>query len=145
MAVDLRIVLRQVDRNLVGAGVEASVEFTLDENGKVTGAVHSQGGTDYEMSPLSPYKPLVEELKPYEGRYFSPELEVFYTLEIQDTTLVLKIRNTPDIELSAIEEDVYKGDVFFIGELQFMRDQRGAVNGFEVSNGRTKGIRFEIQ
>ena len=79
------------------------------------------------------------------GKFFSRELETFYTLELRDTTLVLLIRNTDDIELSAIKEDSYKGDVFFIGDLTFQRNDRGEVTGFTASNGRTKGIRFQKQ
>jgi len=55
----------------------------------------------------------------------------------------MKIRNTPDIKLSAIEEDVHQGDVFFIGEVKFIRDEKGNVGSFTVSNGRTRGIRFD--
>ena len=47
------------------------------------------------------------------------------------------------IKLSVLKEDVYKGDVFFIGELAFVKDDAGTVIGFAASNGRTKGILFE--
>ena len=56
---------------------------------------------------------------------------------------MLLIRNTKVIELSALKEDVYKGDVYFIGELAFEKDAAGKVTGFAASNGRTKGISFE--
>lgn len=46
------------------------------------------------------------------------------------------------IELSPVEEDTFSGDVFFIGEVAFMRGPDGAVTGFTVSNGRTKGVQF---
>lgn len=124
-------------------GAEATLEFLSDEQGKITGAVHYQGGMEYKMEVMPPYEPTLEELMAYTGRYFSPELDVFYKLELQDSTLTLRIRNTNKIELSCIKEDVYKGDVFFIGEMAFQRDKGGQVTGFELSNGRTKGIRFE--
>jgi hypothetical protein len=125
------------------ADSDATVEFNLDEPGKVADAIFSQGGATYDLVPFEPYKPDPEVLKAYEGRYFSPELDVIYTLEARDTTLVIKLRNTEDIELIAFEEDNFKGDVFFISEIGFERDAGGRVTGFRVSNGRTKGIRFE--
>jgi len=124
-------------------GVEATIVFNTDDLGKVTGAVHSQGGQEYKLEAIPPYEPSLEELQACTGNYFSKELAVFYKLVLQDSTLVLLIRNTPDIELSVIKEDVYKGDVFFIGELAFVKDDAGLVTGFTASNGRTRGIFFE--
>ena len=124
-------------------GIPASIEFTIDEQGKVIGAVHTQGGNEIECERVPPYDPGPDVLLEYQGRYLSKELETFYTLELRDTTLVVLIRNTEPVKLDALKVDLYKGDVFFLSEVQFMRDASGAVNGFEASNGRTKGIRFE--
>ncbi|MCK4991884.1 MAG: hypothetical protein KAS29_15400, partial [Bacteroidales bacterium] len=124
-------------------GAEATVKFISNDEGEVTGAVHSQGGQDYEMEAIPPYAPTLEDLKAYTGTYFSKELGVFYNLELHDSTLVLLIRNTEEVELSAVKEDIYNGDVYFIGEVAFERDPSGMVTGFAASNGRTRGIRFE--
>jgi len=124
-------------------GVVASVEFNLDSDGKVVSAVHSQGGQQLGLVPVAPYEPGMEVLEEYMGRYFSEELQIFYTLEVKDSTLTLLIRNTEDIELSPVEKDNFKGDAFFIGEMVFLRNDVGKVTGFDVSNGRTRGIRFE--
>lgn len=131
------------DAVFVYKGVEASVKFNLDNDGKVINAVHSQGGTDYELIPFAPYEPTIDELKAYEGRYFCEELETFYALELQDSTLILHIKNTKEIKLSPIEEDTFKGDIFFISEVMFLKNEDGNVKAFTVSNGRTKGIYFE--
>ncbi len=122
--------------------VEATIEFKSNEQGEVTTAVHSQGGQKFELQRVAPYAPAVEELQALTGKFFSRELETYYTLEVRDTTLVLLIRNTKEIELSAVKEDLYKGDIFFIGELAFQRDQTGKVTGFTAANGRTRGIEF---
>ena len=124
-------------------GVEATVEFTTDETGKVIQAVHSQGGNKFILEPIAPYDPTQEELKALEGKYLSKELETFYTLEVRDSTLLVLIKNTKEIKLSPLDKDSYKGDVFFISEIKFIRDESGVVDGFTVSNGRTKGILFE--
>jgi CubicO group peptidase (beta-lactamase class C family) len=124
-------------------GIEATVMFNTDGQGKTTGAVHSQGGQKYRLEALPPYEPSLEDLLACEGKYFSKELDVFYRLELHDSTLVLLIRNTPEVKLSVLKKGVYKSDVFFIGELAFMKDNAGGVSGFTASNGRTKGILFE--
>ncbi|MCD4709860.1 MAG: serine hydrolase [Bacteroidales bacterium] len=126
-------------------GIEATVEFKRDEQGIVTGAVHFQGGRDFELERVAPYEATVEELQALTGKFFSKELETFYTLELRDTTLVLLIRNTKEIKLSAVKEDTYKGDIHFIGELVFQRDETGRITGFNAANGRTTGIGFEKQ
>jgi len=126
-------------------GVEATIEFLRNEQGEVSGAVHSQGGQKFELERVAPYDPTLEELQALTGKYFSKELETFYTLELRDTTLTLLIRNTEEIELSALKEDSYKGNIYFIGELVFQRDDRGQVTGFTAANGRTRGIVFEKQ
>ena len=125
--------------------VEATIEFKSNEQGEVSGAVHSQGGQKFELQRVAPYSPTVEELQALSGKYFSRELETFYTLEVRDTTLMLLIRNTKEIKLSAVKEDLFKGDIFFIGELAFQRDQNGQLTGFTAANGRTRGIGFVRQ
>jgi len=125
-------------------GVEATIVFNTNDSGEVTGAVHSQGGQKFELERVAPYAPTVDELQALAGKYFSKELETFYTIELHDTTLVLLIRNTKEIELSALKKDHYKGDIYFIGELAFQRDNTGQVTGFTAANGRTKGIGFEM-
>ena len=126
-------------------GVEATIVFKTNEQGEVTGAVHSQGGQKYQLERVAPYEPNVDELQALTGKFFSKELETFYTLELRDTTLMLLIRNTKEVELSAMKEDTYKGDIYFIGELVFQRDNSGRVTGFTAANGRTRGIVFEKQ
>lgn len=138
---DLEMIPRS-DSVFAYKGVEATVEFNLDSEGKAVSAIHSQGGQQLELIPVAPYEPGLEELKAFEGKYYSDELATFYTLEVKDSTLTLLIRNTEDIELTPVEEDSFSGDIYFIGEMEFLRDDAGNVTGFTVSNGRTRGIRF---
>ena len=87
----------------------------------------------------------MEELAEYAGTYFSAELEVFYRVMIKDSSLVAKMRNFDDIELSTSEKDKFSSNVFFVAEMNYLRDEDGNITGFTVSNGRTKGILFEKQ
>jgi len=123
-------------------GVEATVRFNLDSRGKVVDAVHTQAGTMYHLVPMETHEYSADELKSFEGRYYSEELGTFYTLEVKNGTLTLLIRNTEDIELKPMDTDSFSGDAFFISEVNFLRDTGGIITGFMVSNGRTRGIWF---
>ncbi|MEP2935873.1 MAG: serine hydrolase domain-containing protein [Gilvibacter sp.] len=122
-------------------GVELIFKAATD--GSVDTAAFSQGGANFTLNRLPPYSPTLEELDSYTGTYFSIELEVFYTLKVKDSILVASMRNVEDITLSTAEKDNFTADVFYIAEMVFSRDDQGIINGFEISNGRTKGIKFE--
>jgi len=126
-------------------GIEATVVFNTDDEGKSTGAIHTQGGTDYDLTLLPPFDPSLSEMEMYTGTYLSEELETFYTIRVKDSAMIAEHRNLKDIKLSPTEEDTFSGDVYFIGEMAFKRNSSGEVEAFTVSNGRTKGIYFEKQ
>jgi CubicO group peptidase (beta-lactamase class C family) len=83
------------------------------------------------------------ELRAFEGRYFSPEIEAMYTLAVEDGKLIAQHRRHDDFELRpAEEEDVFRGAGFF-GTARFERDASGRVTGMRVSNGRVRNLLFE--
>jgi CubicO group peptidase (beta-lactamase class C family) len=125
--------------------VEASVVFHRGADGKVTGLTLNQNGANHatrltdEAPP--PWKPTAAELAGFEGRYFSDEIETFYTLAVQDSTLVMRQRRLDDTKLTPGAKDAFSG-----GNLSFSfeRDRNGKIIGFYVSNGRTRGVRFAL-
>ena len=125
-------------------GIEAEVVFERNEDGEITGAVHTQGGDDLALKRLPPYDPSPEDLKMYEGRYFSEEVETFYEIKMVEEKLVVSLRNWEDIDLTPTEEGSFSGSVFFIGEMKF-NIENGNATSFTVSNGRTKGVLFVRQ
>ncbi|NIM51816.1 MAG: serine hydrolase [Gemmatimonadales bacterium] len=125
-------------------GVEATVTFHVEGEGEVERATHQQGGRDLALRRLPPYAPTAEALGAYAGRYYSEELETFYTLVVEDTTLVAQHRRLEDdITLTPKSEDKFTGRAFFLREVEFVRADDGTVTGFRVSNGRTRGVLFE--
>lgn len=126
-------------------GVEAAVTFLRDEAGKVNGAELDQGGQtphatrlDDEESPV--WEPSVEDLADFEGRYFSEELETFYTIVVRDEGLVVLHRRLDDTELTAGEKDSFSAEGF---SLTFERDRNDKVIGLYAESGRTRDVRFE--
>jgi len=127
------------------SGIEASVVFESDDNGDYNLSTHTQGGTDLEFKRMAPFNSTFESLGDYTGRYFSEELETFYSLTVKDSMLTAMHRNMEDITLFPTAWDVFDGDVNFIGEVAFKRDAKGDVYALTISNGRTQGILFERQ
>ena len=99
------------------------------------------GNLERESEPN--YKPGLDVLQSYTGTYSSFEIETFYTLELSDSTLMVHVLNGQVVKLEALKEDHFKGNVYFISEMKFIRNGADKVTGFEVSNELNKGIRFE--
>lgn len=81
-------------------------------------------------------------LTDYIGRYFSPELEVFYEVFEEKGTLFAKGRKTPIVELGAIKPDFFQGKTF-LGEIMFGRDKKRRIVGMHISSGGAKKIWME--
>jgi CubicO group peptidase (beta-lactamase class C family) len=80
-----------------------------------------------------------EQLTEYVGLYYSLELDVRYEVILEDDSLVLKRRKFSDRALTPTSEDLFEGG----NRLQFTRDVTGRVDGFGLSTGRVRNLRFE--
>ena len=123
--------------------VEASVTFLRGEDGEVEGAMMHQNGdrhaTRLAGEEAEAWEPAEEDLADFAGRFFSEELETFYTFEVEEGGLVMRQRRLGRIELEAGEEDRFSGGGL---SFAFERDRNGVVIGFYLSNGRTRDVRF---
>ncbi len=132
------------DSTFTVSGVDASITLHLDEDGRATALTLHQGGTDQRASRLDDdeesWEPTEAELRAFEGRYFSEEIETYYTIALEDDFLVLKHARRADATLRAGERDAFSG-----GNLQisFERDRHGRVIGLYMGNVRTRDVRFE--
>ncbi len=125
--------------------VEASMTFHREADGSVKALTLHQNG-DHRANRLEEeaWVPSEEDRAAYTGRYFSEELETFYTIVVQDSNLVLQHRRMDDITLEPTDKDKFNGG-FPIAEVTFERDDADAIVGFSVANGRTRGVKFEKQ
>jgi len=85
-----------------------------------------------------PVKLSSSQLKKYVGNYYSDELDITYTLDVESNNLVLKLRETSSI-LTA-----YSTDNFGWGRrrLEFKRDREKRIIGFILQAGRVKNLKF---
>ena len=124
--------------------VEASVTFLRGEDGEVEGAILHQNG-DQRATRMADdevpeeWTPTEEDLADYAGRFYSEELETFYTFEVEDGELVAHQRRLGRISLDPGEEENFAGGGL---SFAFERDRNGEVIGFYLSNVRTRDVRF---
>ena len=123
--------------------VQASVTFLRGEDGGVDRLILHQNG-DQPATRLAgdapeEWAPTEEELADFAGRFYSEELETFYTFEVEEGALVMRQRRLGRVPLTAGEEDSFSGGGF---SFAFERDEDGEVTGFRLSNVRTRDVGF---
>ncbi|MEZ4588913.1 MAG: serine hydrolase [Gemmatimonadales bacterium] len=137
-------IVPQSDSSFALTVAPASATFQKDADGKVTGLVMRQGGQELHATRLEgeskAWKPTAADLRQFEGRYFSEELETFYDVSLESDTLVVRQRRREDSKLAPGEMDRFAGGGL---NFAFERDRNGQVIGFYVANGRTRDVRFE--
>ncbi len=125
--------------------VEASVTFHRGGDGRVNAATLHQGGVNQRATrlagePAPRWAPTADQLRGFEGRFFSEELETFYTVVLKEGALVLEQRRLDPVTLRAGAVDTFAGGNVTVS---FERDRNGHVIGFYLSNVRTRNVRFE--
>ncbi|MDX1440386.1 MAG: serine hydrolase [Rubricoccaceae bacterium] len=119
--------------------VDAAVTFHRDDDGQVHSITLHQNG-DHPANRLEEEAEL--SLDDFVGRYFSEELEAFYTVAVEEDELVLQHRRWDDVTLSHVSGDKFSGG-FPIANIDFERDEGGAVTGLRAGSGRTRDVLFE--
>jgi len=83
-----------------------------------------------------------EKLSAYEGRYYSEELETFYTLETKGDTLIARHQRHDDMKMWRKSGNVFSTNTWWMGEVTFTQ-QQGKISGMKASNGRVRNLRFD--
>jgi hypothetical protein len=125
-------------------GVEARVVFNINEDGRADSITLHQNGTHRAKRIQDvPDEEADTQLDRYCGLFFSEELETFYDISLDKKGLVLNQRRfAQPVRLTGGKDHRFKGG-FPIRQVEFELEESGEINGFTVSNGRTKGVQFE--
>jgi CubicO group peptidase (beta-lactamase class C family) len=103
---------------------------------------------DFETDLLEAYLPPEiqgDMLQYYTGKYFSSELDTYYSISVQgDTLLMANHVRHGDFEIKVLREDILEAD-YPLRSIRVERDKRGRISGFYVSNGRVRNLWFEKQ
>jgi hypothetical protein len=124
-------------------GNPAWVTFNLASEGDVESITVDQQGQEQIASRIDPVDPESVDLGDFQGRFYSPELETFYDLAVEEGTLMARhIRHEP-ITLTPTGPDAFSGSIWFFGQAAFERGEDGNVVAVLVSSGRVRNVRFE--
>ena len=102
----------------------------------------------YEYDRVERVSPTPEDLAQYAGRYYSPELDFYWTVEAGDGHLVAKRRKYVDSRLTPLFVDGFSDDwlpimgfpMTYLVVLE--RDEHDAIAGLRVSGTRVRNLRF---
>ena len=137
-------ILPTSDSTFALSAVEASLTFHRDSDGGIEGATLNQNGQQHatRLEGYEAWEPAIDYLVGFEGRYFSEEIETFYTVRVEEAKLVMHQRRMGSIDLTPEKEDTFSAPAIEFS-ISFERDRNSQVIGFYLSNGRTRDVRFE--
>ncbi len=121
---------------------DVRIDFEVGPDGSVDRAVLHRGG-DKPMRRLAKWEPDAEALAAYTGRYYSPELDTFYTVSLEGGKLTP--RPAPPGRLRADHQGEGRVRVRRVVDREgHVRARPGrTVGSMRLSNGRVRNLRFE--
>ena len=81
-------------------------------------------------------------LKQFVGKYYSPELNTFYTFLVENNILVANHTRLGNFNLNAIKKDFFIGNKGSIRKVVFLRNELGKIVGLNISSSRAKNVEF---
>jgi CubicO group peptidase (beta-lactamase class C family) len=121
----------------------ATIIFHRDDEEKVHQLVLFQGGQEMTAPRLKDFDAKSVNLTEYAGEFHSEELGTSYSFLVEKGKLIARHQRHPDIRLSPTKEDFFSGNVWFYGQVEFVRNSEKAITGVKVSNGRVRNLWFE--
>jgi CubicO group peptidase (beta-lactamase class C family) len=85
------------------------------------------------------------KLADYTGRFYSPELETYYELEVKNDTLVAHHPRHDDFKLRPVSADGFQAGAWWMGKIDFIRNAKKQITGMKASNGRVMNLVFVKQ
>lgn len=127
------------DTTVFSPGGGAGAMLRID-GGVVRGLTLLPGGTrqPYYRREI-PYAPDRTALAAFAGDYYSDELDVRYKIVVGDSGLVVRARRLEEMRLEPAWRDAFTTN--FGATLEFTRIGK-RVDGFTISDGRVRGVRF---
>jgi hypothetical protein len=121
---------------------DAEITFLPDENGKITRMMVWIQGQQITAMRLPDFNPDAVKLDEYSGEYYSEELNTGYTFLVESGKLVARHFRTGDIHLVPVKENVFNGDQWYFGQMEFVRDENNHITGCKVGGGRVRNLKF---
>jgi hypothetical protein len=106
---------------------------------------------EYDYDRVDTVSLTKDGLTEYMGRYYSTELDIYWTIVIRNDHLICRRRKYVDSHLTSIFADGFSDDWLPIMGypttylVVFERDERDTITGFRVSGSRVRNLRFTKQ
>jgi hypothetical protein len=97
------------------------------------------GGDTTVHQRVSEWAPAVSDLKEFEGRYVTPELDTRYKVVLTQGRLLLQVTPSATYPLVPRYRDFFETD---LGWIRYLRDPAGHITGLDVSDGRGTDVNF---
>lgn len=123
-------------------GIEAKIEFIPNDGEKIKGIKLHQGGQIMDAPRVKEFDKAAVNLSEFSGDFYSEELSTTYTFTVAEENLVAKHSRLSDFNLSPIKKDMFSGEAWFFGQIEFVRDSAGLITGCKVTNGRVRNLFF---
>jgi CubicO group peptidase (beta-lactamase class C family) len=107
-----------------------------------TGNIMPTQDPQLTATQLPDFDPKSVNLAELTGEYYSDELNTSYTFVIESGKLVARHFRTGDINLTPVKENIFGGDQWYFGQIEFIRDESKRVTGCKVGAGRVKNLIF---
>jgi CubicO group peptidase (beta-lactamase class C family) len=124
-------------------GVDANIHFIPNDGENIESFKLHQGGQILEAPRLKAFDKAAVELSDFSGEFYSEELSTTYNFTVVEDKLIAKHSRLSDFNLSPTKEDMFTGEAWFFGQIEFVRDADGMITGCKVSNGRVRNLYFE--
>jgi CubicO group peptidase (beta-lactamase class C family) len=127
---------------------DSQLEFCVGPDGSVVSMTTITPSGDFPYQRVAPVSPSPDALAEFAGRYYSSELDIYWTLEAGDGALIARRRKYVDSRLTPLFQDAFSDDWLpLMGYpttylVLFERDDAGAVNGLRVSGTRVRNLQF---
>jgi CubicO group peptidase (beta-lactamase class C family) len=123
--------------------VSAMVTFIRDASGKITKIKVKMNGQENYALRLPDFDPAKVNLVECTGDYFSPELSTTYSFDVESGKLIARHFRTGDVHLTPVKTNVFTGDQWYFGNVEFVRDANNIITGCKVSTGRVRNLKFD--
>lgn len=124
-------------------GIEAKIEFVPNNGKNIKLIKFHQGGQTMDAPRLIEFDKTKVNLLDFTGNFYSKELATTYNFTLVDGKLIAKHSRLSDISLNPIKEDMFTGNTWFFGQIEFIRDSNNAISGCKVSSGRVRNLLFK--
>ena len=119
------------------------MEFVPNDGKKVKLMKLHQGGAIMDATRVKEFDKSAVKLPDFSGDFYSDELSTTYHFVIDDGKLKATHSRLSDFTLDPVKEDVFSGNAWFFGQVEFIRDSDSKITACKVSNGRVRNLYFK--